>query len=53
MIAFKIILSLLYLYAGLALLLGRKKFREEGKPPNILIPAALLLLAAVTTPFLR
>ena len=52
MIAFKIILSLLYLYAGLALLLGRKKFQEEGKPPNMFIPAALLLLAAVTTPFL-
>jgi hypothetical protein len=53
MIAFKIILSLLYLFAGLALFWGRKKLVEGGKPPNLVIPAALLLLAAVTTPFLR
>lgn len=53
MIAFKIIVSLLYLYAGLALLLGRRKFAAEGKPPNLMIPAALLLLAAVTTPFIH
>lgn len=53
MIAFKIVLSLVYLYAGLALFLGRRRFVEDGKPPNLMIPATLLLLAAVTTPFLR
>lgn len=51
-IAVKIVLSLLYLFAGLALLLGRKKLVEGGKPPNLTIPATLLILAAVTTPFL-
>ncbi|MFH1501456.1 MAG: hypothetical protein ABIG03_00270 [Candidatus Eisenbacteria bacterium] len=53
MVAFKVVLSLLYLYAGLALFLGRKKLVEEGKAPNLMIPAVLLILAAVTTPFLR
>jgi hypothetical protein len=53
MLAFKIILSLLYLYAGLALFLGRRKLVEEDKHPNLMIPAILLILAAVTTPFLR
>jgi hypothetical protein len=53
MIATKIVLSLLYLFAGLALLWGRKKLVEGGKAPNLMIPAILLLLAAVTTPFLR
>jgi hypothetical protein len=52
-VAFKIVLALLYLYAGLALLLGRKRLAEEGKTPNLMIPAILLILAAVTTPFLR
>ncbi len=53
MVVFKIVLSLLYLFAGLALFLGRKKLVEDGKPPNLMIPAILLILAAVTTPFLR
>ena len=48
----KIILSLLYLFAGLALFLGRKKLREGEKQPNLVIPACLLILAAVTTQFL-
>jgi len=52
MVVFRIVLALLYLYAGLALLLGKRKFQEEGKPPNMIIPAVLLLLAAITTPFL-
>ena len=51
-VAVKIVLSLLYLFAGLALFLGRKKLVEGGKPPNLVIPACLLILAAVTTPFL-
>ncbi len=51
-VAFKIILSLVYLFAGLALFWGRKKLVEGGKPPNLLIPAFLLILAAITTPFL-
>ena len=51
-VAIKIILSLLYLFAGLALFLGRKKLVEGGKPPNLLVPACLLILAAITTPFL-
>ena len=48
----KIILALLYLFAGLALFLGRKKLVEGGKAPNLAVPAALLILAAITTPFL-
>jgi hypothetical protein len=50
--ALKIILALLYLFAGLGLFLGRRRLVEGGKPPNLAIPAALLILAAVTTPFL-
>jgi hypothetical protein len=50
--AFKTILALLYLFAGLALFWGRKKMVEGGKPPNLVIPACLLILAAITTPFL-
>ena len=49
---FKIILALLYLFAGLGLFLGRRRLVEDGKAPNLTIPAALLILAAVTTPFL-
>ena len=48
----KIILALLYLFAGLGLFLGRRRLVEGGKPPNLKVPAALLILAAVTTPFL-
>ena len=48
-IALRIILALVYLYAGFALFFGRKRFREEGKAPNLVIPAALLVLAAITT----
>ena len=51
-VAVKIVLSLLYLFAGLALFLGRKKLVEGGKPPNLVIPACLLILAALSTPFL-
>ena len=51
-IAVKLILSLMYLFAGLALFLGRKKLVEGGRPPNLTIPAGLLILAAITTPFL-
>ena len=49
---FKIILALLYLFAGLGLLLGRRRLVEGGKAPNLVVPAALLILAAITTPFL-
>jgi hypothetical protein len=48
----KIILALVYLFAGLGLFLGRRKLVEGGKPPNLVVPAALLILAAITTPFL-
>ena len=48
----KIILALLYLFAGLGLFLGRRRFVEGGKQPNLKVPAALLILAAITTPFL-
>ena len=34
----RIILALVYLYAGGALLLGRKRFKEEEKEPNFIIP---------------
>jgi hypothetical protein len=50
-IVFQIILALLYLFAGLGLLLGRKRL-AEGRTPNLVVPGALLILAAVTTPFL-
>ncbi len=45
----RIILALVYLYAGGALLLGSKRFKEEGKEPNLVIPAVLLVLACITT----
>jgi len=45
----RIVLALVYLFAGVALLLGRKRFREEGKAPNLVIPAVLLVLACITT----
>jgi len=48
-IVLRIILAIIYLFAGLALMFGRKRFREEGKAPNLLIPAGLLVLAAITT----
>jgi hypothetical protein len=48
----KVILALLYLFAGLGLLLGRRKLVEGGKAPNLVVPATLLILAAITTPFL-
>ena len=49
---FKILLALLYLFAGLGLFLGRRRLVEGGKPPNLTVPAALLMLAAITTAFL-
>jgi len=36
-IVIKIVLSLLYLFAGLALFWGRKRLVEDGKPPNLAI----------------
>ncbi len=45
----RVILALVYLFAGVALILGRKRFKEEGKEPNFIIPAVLLVLACVTT----
>ena len=51
-IALRIILAIIYLFAGLALFFGRKRFREEGKVSNLLIRAGLLVLAAIT-PLLR
>jgi len=52
-IAVRVILALLYLFSGLGLFLGRKKLLGSGKPPNLVIPAILLLVAAATTLFLR
>ena len=48
-IALRIILAIIYLFAGLALFFGRKRFREAGEAPNLIIPAGLLALAAITT----
>jgi hypothetical protein len=48
----KIILVLLYLFAGLGLLLGRRRLLEGGRPPNLVLPGILLILAAITIPFL-
>ncbi len=45
----RVILALLYLFAGGALLLGRKRFKDEGKAPDLVIPAVLLVLACITT----
>jgi len=45
----RIILALIYLFAGGALLLGRKRFKEQGKAPNLVIPAVLLVIACITT----
>jgi hypothetical protein len=47
----KSILGIIYLLAGLALFWGRKKLVEGGRPPNLLIPAVLLILACITTFF--
>jgi hypothetical protein len=51
-VLFKVILALIYLFAGLGLLFGRRRLLEGGRPPNLVVPAVLLLLAAITTPFL-
>lgn len=48
-VVLRIILALVYLYAGFALFFGRKRLVEGGKHPNLVIPAALLVLAAITT----
>ncbi|MCK4512928.1 hypothetical protein KAW64_14380 [bacterium] len=47
----KSILGIIYLLAGLALFWGRKKLVEGGRPPNLIIPAVLLILACITTFF--
>jgi hypothetical protein len=48
----KVLLGLVYLFAGLALFWGRKKLLEEGRPPNLWLPGALLIIAGLTTMFL-
>ena len=48
-VAVKIVLGLIYLFAGLALFWGRKRLLEGGKPPNLAVPGALLILAGITT----
>lgn len=45
----RVILALVYLFAGCALILGRKRFKDEGRAPNLIIPAVLLVLACITT----
>ena len=47
----KSILGIIYLLAGLALFWGRKRLVEGGRPPNLIIPAVLLILACITTFF--
>ncbi len=47
----KSILGIVYLLAGLALFWGRKRLVEGGRPPNLIIPAVLLILACITTFF--
>jgi hypothetical protein len=48
----KIILALIYLFGGLGLFLSRRELEAGDKKPNLVVPAALLILAAITTPFL-
>jgi hypothetical protein len=45
----RVILALAYLFAGGALLLGRKRFEENGRAPNLTIPGVLLVLSFITT----
>ncbi len=47
----KIVLGIVYLFAGLALFWGRKRLVAGGRPPNLIIPAVLLILACITTFF--
>jgi hypothetical protein len=49
MLVLRIILAIVYALAGLALFWGRKRLVEEGERPNLVIPAFLLILAAITT----
>ncbi len=45
----KVVMGLIYLFAGLALFWGRKQLLEGGKPPNLWFPGALLVIAGITT----
>lgn len=47
----KSVLGIVYLLSGLALFWGRKRLVEGGRPPNLIIPAVLLILACITTFF--
>ena len=47
----KIVVGIVYLLSGLALFWGRKRLVEGGRPPNLIIPAVLLILACITTFF--
>ena len=47
----KVVLAIVYLFAGLALFWGRKRLVEGGSRPNLVIPAVLLILACITTLF--
>ncbi|MBD3367253.1 MAG: hypothetical protein GF405_03625 [Candidatus Eisenbacteria bacterium] len=49
LLAVRIILAIVYFLAGLALFWGRRRLVEEGRPPNLVVPAVLLLLAGLTT----
>jgi hypothetical protein len=44
-----VLLAIVYLLAGLGLFFGRQQLIRNGKPPNLVIPAVLLILAAITT----
>ena len=47
----KVVLAIVYLFAGLALFWGRRRLVEGGSQPNLVIPAMLLILACITTLF--
>jgi len=47
----KVVLAIVYLFAGLALFWGRSRLVEGGSQPNLVIPAMLLILACITTLF--
>lgn len=44
-----VILAIVYALAGLALFFGRRELVRGGKSPNLVVPAFLLMLAAITT----
>jgi uncharacterized membrane protein YphA (DoxX/SURF4 family) len=45
----RILMAIIYFLAGFAIFFGRKRLVESKKSSIMVIPAALLILAAITT----